>query len=119
MNDGRLLYTRWEYTDTPHSNTRLLFTMNPDGTRQFAYLGSGSYWPNSFFYARPVTNHPTKIVAVVGGHHDHPRMGELVIFDPQQGRHEGEPVVQRVPGFARCSVFPVSAERSSPSFETG
>jgi hypothetical protein len=25
MNDGRVLYARWEYTDTPHSNTRLLF----------------------------------------------------------------------------------------------
>ncbi len=34
MNDGRVMYTRWEYTDTPHSNTRLLFQMNPDGTEQ-------------------------------------------------------------------------------------
>ena len=101
MHDGRVLYARWEYTDTPHSNSRLLFTMNPDGTSQAAYLGSGSYWPNSFFYARPVPNHPTKVVAVIGGHHDHPRMGELVVFDPQQGRHEGEPAVQRIPGFGK------------------
>ncbi|HJN12309.1 MAG TPA: hypothetical protein QF564_26735, partial [Pirellulaceae bacterium] len=39
MNDGRILYTRWEYTDTPHSNTRLLFRMNPDGTEQTEYYG--------------------------------------------------------------------------------
>ena len=101
MNDGRVLYARWEYTDTPHSNTRLLFTMNPDGTSQAAYLGSGSYWPNSFFYARPIPNHPTKVVSIIGGHHDHPRMGELVVFDPQQGRLEGEPAVQRIPGFGK------------------
>jgi len=101
MNDGRVLYARWEYADTPHSNSRLLFTMNPDGTNQSAYLGSGSFWPNSFFYARPVPNHPTMIVSVIGGHHDHPRMGELVLFDPQKGRHEGEPVVQRIPGFGK------------------
>ena len=101
MNDGRVLYARWEYADTPHSNSRLLFTMNPDGTSQSAYLGSGSYWPNSFFYARPIPNHPTKVVAVIGGHHDHPRMGELVVFDPQQGRLEGEPAVQRIPGFGK------------------
>ncbi|MGL6195248.1 MAG: hypothetical protein ACRC2T_10560, partial [Thermoguttaceae bacterium] len=25
MPNGRVIYTRWEYTDTPHSNTRLLF----------------------------------------------------------------------------------------------
>ncbi|MBI3853936.1 MAG: SUMF1/EgtB/PvdO family nonheme iron enzyme [Verrucomicrobia bacterium] len=101
MNDGRVLYARWEYADTPHSNSRMLFTMNPDGTSQAAYLGSGSYWPNSFFYARPIPNHPTKVVAVIGGHHDHPRMGELVVFDPQQGRLEGEPAVQRIPGFGK------------------
>ena len=109
MNDGRVLYARWEYTDTPHSNTRLLFTMNPDGTSQAAYLGSGSYWPNSFFYARPVPHHPTKVVAVIGGHHDHPRMGELVVFDPQQGRHEGQPAVQRIPGFGK-KVEPVISD---------
>ena len=101
MNDGRVLYARWEYADTPHSNSRMLFTMNPDGTSQAAYLGSGSYWPNSFFYARPIPNHPTKVVAVIGGHHDHPRMGELVVFDPQLGRLEGEPAVQRIPGFGK------------------
>ena len=101
MNDGRVLYARWEYTDTPHSNSRMLFTMNPDGTGQTAFLGSGSYWPNSFFYARPIPNHPSKVIAVIGGHHDHPRMGELVLFDPEQGRSEGEPAVQRIPGFGK------------------
>ena len=50
-NNGRVMYSRWEYTDTPHSNTRLLFHMNPDGTGQMEYYGSNSYWPNSIFYA--------------------------------------------------------------------
>lgn len=101
LNNGRVLYTRWEYTDTPHSNTRLLFHMNPDGTGQMEYLGSNSYWPNSFFYARPVPGHPTRVIAVIGGHHDHPRMGELVLFDPALGRHEAGGVVQRLPGFGQ------------------
>ncbi len=101
MNSGRIMYTRWEYTDTPHSNTRLLFSMNPDGTGQMEYLGSNSYWPNSFFFARPIPEHPSKIVAVVGGHHDNPRMGELVIFDPARGRQENQSAVQRIPGFEK------------------
>ncbi len=101
LNNGRVLYTRWEYTDTPHSNTRLLFHMNPDGTEQMAYLGSNSYWPNSFFYARPIPNHPTMVISVIGGHHDNPRMGELVLFDPARGRNEGEPAVQRIPGYGK------------------
>ncbi len=98
LNNGRILYTRWEYIDTPHSNTRLLFHMNPDGTGQMEFLGSNSYWPNSFFYARPIPGHPTMVVAVIGGHHDYPRMGELVVFDPARGRNEGAPAVQRIPG---------------------
>ncbi len=98
LNGGRVLYSRWEYTDTPHSNTRLLFQMNPDGTEQKAFYGSNSYWPNSFFYARPIPGHPTKVVAVIGGHHDHPRMGELVVFDSALGQQEADGAVQRIPG---------------------
>jgi len=98
MHDGRVLYTRWEYTDTPHSNTRLLFQMNPDGTEQSEFYGSNSYWPNSFFYTRPIPGHATKVVSVIGGHHDNPRMGELVVFDPAIGRREASGAVQRIPG---------------------
>jgi formylglycine-generating enzyme required for sulfatase activity len=109
MHDGQLLYTRWEYTDTPHSNTRLLFQMNPDGTEQTEYYGSNSYWPNSFFYTRPIPGHATKVVSVIGGHHDHPRMGELVIFDPARGRREAGGAVQRIPGYAK-KVAPIISD---------
>ena len=50
MPDGRILYLRWDYTDTPHVWNRVLFTMNPDGTGQSEFYGSNSYWPNSLFY---------------------------------------------------------------------
>ena len=98
LNNGRLLYTRWEYSDTSHYFTRILFSMNPDGTNQAEYYGSNSYWPNSMFYARPLPNHPSAVVAIVSGHHGVPRMGELVILDPGEGRHEADGVVQRIPG---------------------
>jgi hypothetical protein len=42
MNDGRVIYTRWEYSDTPHYFTRLIMVMNPDGTSQRSYYGSAS-----------------------------------------------------------------------------
>lgn len=96
LNDGRVLYLRWEYTDTPHSQTRLLFSMNPDGTGQMEYYGSNSYWPNGVFYARPVPGHPTKVVGIVTGHHGVPRMGEMVVFDPALGRREAQGAVHRI-----------------------
>ena len=98
MNDGRLLYLRWEYTDLPHAFARILFHMNPDGTDQKEYYGSGSYWPNAMFYARPIPGSATKFVAVVGGHHGEARTGELVLFDTAQGRLEAEGAIQRIPG---------------------
>ena len=94
--DGRVLYLRWEYSDLPHAFSRILFRMNPDGSGQMAYYGSNSYWPPSMFYARPIPGHPTKVVAIVGGHHDLPRMGDLVIFDRGGGQFEAEGAVQRI-----------------------
>ncbi len=100
MNDGRILYLRWEYTDIPHVWARFLFTMNPDGTSQREFYGSGGYWPNAIFWARPIPDHPTKVVGIVTGHHVG-RVGELVIFDPALGRISDQGVVQRIPGYGK------------------
>ena len=101
LSSGRIMYLRWEYTDTAHYFTRLLFTMNPDGTGQSELYGSNSYWPNSTFFARPVPGHPTKVVGVVTGHHGTSRAGELLILDPAKGRREADGVVQRIPGYGQ------------------
>jgi len=100
-NDGRVLYTRWEYADIPHSNSRLLFHCNPDGTSQLEYYGSNSYWPASTFNTRAIPDHPTKVVGIITGHHDYGQMGELVVFDPGIGRSEAEGAVQRIPGYGK------------------
>ena len=117
--NGRVLYLRWEYTDTPHAFSRILFHMNPDGTEQMACYGTNSYWPNAMFFARPLPGHPTKLVAVVGGHHDVPRMGELVIFDPARGRFEAEGAVRKIPGRGRrveAAVLDLTTAQSYPRF---
>ncbi len=99
--NGRILYLRWEYTDSAHYFSRVLMSMNPDGTDQKAFYGSNSYWPNSLFYARPLPGSATKFVGIVSGHHGHARKGELVLFDASRGRHETSGAVQRIPGFGK------------------
>ena len=94
--NGRVLYLRWEYVDTPHYFSRLLMHMNPDGSNQIEYYGSNSYWPNCMFYTRPIPN-STKFCTIVSGHHGTARAGELHIFDPTKGRHETEGHVQQIP----------------------
>lgn len=118
MNDGRVLYLRWDYTDTPHIWNRILFTMNPDGTSQMGYYGGNSYWPNAVFYPRAIPGHPTKIAGIVTGHHEG-RVGELVVFDPARGTQETQGVVQAIPG-RRREVKPLLedklTEHSWPKF---
>ncbi|MDO4558423.1 MAG: SUMF1/EgtB/PvdO family nonheme iron enzyme, partial [Planctomycetia bacterium] len=112
--DGRVMYLRWEYTDLPHAFSRILFHMNPDGTNQSEYYGSGSYWPGTIFYARAIPELPPslrpdgwrpecspKFFGITSGHHEVPRMGDLVLFDPSKGRRETQGAVQKIPGYGK------------------
>ncbi len=110
LNNGRVMYLRWEYTDATHYFTRILMSMNPDGTGKKEYYGSNSYFPNSMFEARPIPNHPTKFVTIVSGHHGITRSGRLMVFDPAEGRHEADGVVQEIP-FKDRKVEPLIKDR--------
>jgi len=82
LNDGRVLYQRWEYSDIPHYFSRRRFTMNPDGTGQLAFYGSNSWFPTAFRFARPVPGHPSMIVGIISGHHDYSDCGRMALLDP-------------------------------------
>ncbi len=84
--NGKVLYLRWEYTDTPHYFSRHLFQMNPDGTGQIEYWGSGSYFPTAFVWARPVPNDPSLVVGLVSGHHAKSETGRMMLVNPAVGR---------------------------------
>ena len=101
MANGRILYLRWEYADTPHYFSRVLMSMNPDGTDQRAVYGSNSYWPNSIFYARPLPGSSSQFIGIVSGHHGHARKGLLTLFDTGRGRHESSGAVQCIPGYGK------------------
>ena len=109
------MYHRWEYTDMPHAFYRLMFTMNPDGTQQTGLYGTNSYWPNAMFYSRPIPGSESKFVTIVGGHHDQPRMGELVLFDAAKGQREADGVIQRIPGHGKTggAGHPRRADRAT------
>jgi formylglycine-generating enzyme required for sulfatase activity/nicotinamidase-related amidase len=99
--DGRVMYLRWEYSDLPHTFSRIMFQMNPDGTGQMALYGGSSYWPNGIYSARGIPGKPTMFAGIVAGHHDCYRTGELILFDVARGRRETDGVVQRIPGYGK------------------
>ncbi|MEG1543197.1 MAG: SUMF1/EgtB/PvdO family nonheme iron enzyme [Tannerellaceae bacterium] len=110
MDNGQVLYQRWEYADIPHANSRIMFTMNPDGTNQRAYYGSNSYFPTSFFDARPIPGRPSAMLGIVTGHHSTPRSGRLMLIDTNKGRQEADGVVAEIP-YAGRKVEPVVRDR--------
>ena len=84
--DGRVMFTRWEYSDIPHFFSRILMTMNPDGVGQLALWGSGSWVPTFFYSARVVPGDPHLITMFGGGHHDRAEVGRMFLVDPTLAR---------------------------------
>ncbi len=119
--NGRVLYLRWEYTDTAHYFSRILMHMNPDGTGQTALYGSNSYWPNTLFFPKPLPGSSSRFAAIVSGHHGTCRAGELFLFDANRGRESTAGVLQRVaPALATPStegqIKDYLVDRSWPKF---
>ncbi|MBN2475953.1 MAG: hypothetical protein JXB62_15180 [Pirellulales bacterium] len=84
--DGRVLYTRWDYNDRGQIFTQPLFEMNTDGTSQREFYGGNSWYPTNIIHARKIPG-SRKVLAVVTGHHT-PAHGKLAIVDPARGRQE-------------------------------
>ncbi len=97
MHNGRVMYTRWEYTDLMHYYSRFVMHMNPDGTEQKALFGSGCAFPNSTFDIQPLPNHASAFVGIISGHHGVARSGRLILFDPTKARKGAAGMLQEIP----------------------
>ena len=107
---GKVMYTRWEYTDLMHYYSRFVMHMNPDGTEQKALFGSGTLFPNSTFDIQPLPNHASAFIGVISGHHGVARSGRLIIFDPTKARKGVEGMVQELP-YKDRQIVPLVKDR--------
>ena len=123
MDDGKVMYLRWEYSDIPHYMSRMLFTMQPDGRQQRAVWGSGSQFPTAYKHPRQVPGQSGMVIGVVSGHHNNGggqgETGRLMILNTQYGSaypFRYDPVSKEWgPEGAYTNVFP----RVFPKEETG
>ena len=88
--DGRVLYTRWDYNDRAQIYPQPVFQMNADGTGQREFYGGNSWFPTNIIHARKIPGE-AKVLAVVTGHHT-PAHGKLAVIDPARGLQEGRGV---------------------------
>ncbi|MBT3198875.1 MAG: hypothetical protein HN350_03070 [Phycisphaerales bacterium] len=83
LNDGRVIYTRWEYTEKALWRIQSLWTMNPDGTNVQVFWGNQSRWPDVLTEARAIPG-SNRVMFTGLGHHDWFN-GSLGIIDPAKG----------------------------------
>lgn len=81
--DGRILYTRWEYTDKPLWRAQSLWTVNPDGTQANTFWGNQSVWPDVLKDARQIPG--SRRVMFTGSAHHNWFNGCIGIVDPAAG----------------------------------
>lgn len=86
LQNGKIIYTRWDYNDRGQVFPQPLFQMNPDGTGQTGYYGNNSWFPTVINHARAIPG-TEKVLAVLHGHHTW-QAGELAIIDRNQGTEE-------------------------------
>jgi len=118
MNDGRVIYTRWEYTDKPLWRAQKLWTMNPDGTQVVTYWGNQSVWPDLLKDARAIPN--SRRVMCTGSAHHNWFAGSVAIIDPDKGFNfpDGLTKVTADVPWPECGngpVDPIESPRYHPS----
>ena len=80
LNDGRIIYARWDYVDRSAANFHGLWVTNPDGTNAAILFGNYTRRINACYEPQPIPG-SNRIVFVAGAHHACVG-GSLVILDP-------------------------------------
>lgn len=110
LDNGQIIFSRWDYTGILHAYVRPLMVMNPDGSGQRAVHGSNSYYPNCLFFPRGVPGHPNKVAVILAGYHGRNRMGELAVLDNGAGWSSTEGIIHRITHRGE-PIVPVARDR--------
>ncbi|NQT40627.1 MAG: hypothetical protein HQ581_24250, partial [Planctomycetes bacterium] len=95
LDDGRIVYSRWEYVDRPACPIQSLWAINPDGTGLTGVYGNRVLSPGTFMDAQPVPG-TNKIIATATNHNGSCR-GGIVLIDPAKGANAKESVTNLTP----------------------
>jgi len=79
LNDGRIVYTRWDYVDRSAANFHGLWMSNPDGSSPVSLFGNYTMRINACYQPRAIPG-SSRVLFVAGAHHADVG-GSLVIVD--------------------------------------
>ncbi len=96
MEDGRILYSRWEYVDRPAIPIQSLWAINPDGTSLAGVFGNRVLCPATFMEAKDIPGLPGKILCVMTSHNG-PCRGAIGLLDLTKGGNAQESIRNLTP----------------------
>jgi len=113
LNDGRVIYTRWDYVDRHAVHYQQLWSVRPDGTDVRIFYGNNTLNPVGVWEARPVPG-STQVMATAAAHHAM-SAGSIILLDTRRGIDGLEPITRLTPDalFPESEV-PVLARWSAP-----
>jgi hypothetical protein len=95
LDDGRIIYTRWEYVDRPACPIQSLWAINPDGTELTGFYGNRVISPGTFMDAQPIPG-TSQVIATATNHNGSCR-GGIVAIDPSKGANAPEAIRNLTP----------------------
>ncbi|MBI4604430.1 MAG: discoidin domain-containing protein, partial [Planctomycetes bacterium] len=95
LDDGRIIYGRWEYVDRPAIPIQSLWTLRPDGTGLGAFFGNRVLSPATFIEPRSVPG-TAKVLCTLTAHNG-PCRGAVGLLDPTLGLNAQEAIANLTP----------------------
>ena len=96
MEDGRILFSRWEYVDRPAIPIQSLWAINPDGTLLAGVFGNRVLSPATFMEAKDIPGMQGKILCVMTSHNG-PCRGAIGLLDLSKGGNAQEAIRNLTP----------------------
>ncbi len=93
LHDGRVVYSRWEYTSRHEMFFHMLWSTRPDGTGVSNFFGNDMVYPMMITHQEAIPK-SQKIVAVATGHHSY-STGTVIVIDPKMGEN-GEQAITHI-----------------------
>ena len=100
LNDGRILYHRWEYIDRGARVSKTFWAMNPDGTKSEELFGlaNAQEATGAYTYPKPVPGDKPMIVCSVGPHCPQGNsVGPIKLIDLSKDNRTAEPLTNITP----------------------
>ena len=86
LDDGRVMYHRWEYIDKGALVGKTIWSMNPDGSGVQEIYGGSNDTTTVYMYPQPIPGQGNKIVCVGTCHYPQGGcLGAIMIIDPDRG----------------------------------